>query len=48
MSREEFLFKMYFEYGKVPELVGKYIDNELKDYSQIDREELVIKIESNN
>lgn len=36
MNMEEFLLKMYFEYGKVPELVKRYIDNELEYYSHID------------
>lgn len=48
MDREEFLFRMYFEYGKVPELVKRYIDNELEDYLHIDRGELAEKIEWDN
>lgn len=48
MTLEEFLFQMYFEYGQVPELVKRYIDNNLHDYSKIDREELAIKIECDN
>lgn len=47
MSKKEFLFLMYFEYGKVPDLVKNYIP-ELNDYSSINREELAIKIESEN
>lgn len=47
MNKEEFLFLMYREYGKVPDLVKRYIP-ELQDYSNIDREELAIKIESDN
>lgn len=47
MNKEEFLFLMYREYGKAPDLVKRYI-TELEDYSNVDREELAIKIESDN
>lgn len=47
MDREEFLYLMYKEYGKVPDLVKRYIDD-LEDYSSIDREALAIKIEADN
>ena len=48
MDREEFLFIMYKEYGKVEDLVKRYIANDLEDYSCIDRKALAIKIESDN
>lgn len=48
MTLDEFLFQMYFNYGQVPELVKRYIDNNLDDYSEINQEELGIKIECNN
>lgn len=47
MDREEFLYLMYKEYGKAPDLVKRYIDD-LDDYSNIDREALAIKIEADN
>lgn len=47
MDREEFLYLMYKEYGKVTDLVKRYIDD-LEDYSNIDREALAIKIEADN
>lgn len=47
MNKEEFLFLMYKEYGKAPELTKRYIDD-LEDYSNVDRESLAIKIESAN
>ena len=48
MDREEFLFLMYSEYGKVSDLVKRYIPEDLEDYSMIDRQKLAIKIEANN
>ncbi len=48
MDREEFLFLMYKEYGKVPDLVKRYISEDLEDYSEIYRSELAIKIEADN
>ena len=48
MDREEFLFLMYSEYGKVSDLVKRYIPEDLEDYSTIDRQELAIKIEADN
>lgn len=48
MNREEFLFVMYKEYGKVEDLVKRYIENDLEDYSFIDRKALAIKIEADN
>ena len=47
MDREEFLYLMYKEYGKMLDLVKRYIDD-LEDYSNIDREALAIKIEADN
>ena len=47
MSKEDFLFHMYHEFGKVPDLVRRYVP-ELDDYSGIDREELAIRIEVDN
>ena len=48
MDREEFLWLMYSEYGKVSDLVERYIPENLEDYSIINRQELAIKIEANN
>lgn len=48
MDREEFLWLMYSEYGKVSDLVERYIPEDLEDYSTINRHELAIKIETDN
>lgn len=48
MDKEEFLWLMYSEYGKVSDLVKRYIPKDLGDYSTIDREALAIKIETDN
>ena len=48
MSIGEFLFIMYIEYGKAPELVERYIPNNIADYSTIDREGLAMRIEADN
>ena len=48
MSIGEFLFIVYIEYGKSPELVKRYIPNNINDYSAIDRQQLAIKIEADN
>lgn len=46
VDKDEFLYSMYKDYGKVPDLVKQYVP-ELEDYSKIDKELLAIKIESN-
>ena len=48
MNKEDFLYAMYKEYGIVPNLVKRYIPDDLEDYSSIDRESLAIEIQSKN
>ena len=47
MSKQEFLFQMYFEFGIVPELTERYIKDNT-DFEKIDRHELAIKIQADN